>query len=102
RRVKNTRGGGRRSARNNGLPIDFGSLPTITSLAVDTVNSNIVYAGSTTTFSNYTCAGIAGGGSVYKSTDGGTAWIASSNGLTGRVFSLAINPTNTTVIYAGP
>ena len=73
---------------------DIGSATGITEcLAVDPDNSNIMYAGGKEN-------NLA---TIYKSTDGGTIWSKlSATGLKGtNVFDLAIDPFNTTVLYAG-
>lgn len=58
-------------------------------LAVDPQNPAIVYAGFHTTVG------------VYKSTDGGAHWTAANSGLPQvLIFSLLIDPTNTSTLYA--
>lgn len=66
----------------------------ITSLVVSKATPATMYAGTQ-------------GGGVFKSTDGGESWTASSNGLIdensgflGEVGSLAVNPTNPQIVYA--
>jgi photosystem II stability/assembly factor-like uncharacterized protein len=62
---------------------------TITAIAVDPTNPQVVYAG---TF----------GAGVYKSTDGGHIWTSTSIGLTNlEIYSLAIDPSHPSIIYAG-
>jgi photosystem II stability/assembly factor-like uncharacterized protein len=63
-------------------------------VAVDPVNTNNVYAGTTD--------------GVYKSTDGGESWAPSNNGIpvanvndVVTVLALAIDPQNSNIIYAG-
>jgi ligand-binding sensor domain-containing protein len=58
----------------------------VQSLIVDPNNTQTLYAGTS--------------GGVFKSTDGGTGWAASSTGLTGSdVWSLAIDSSG--ILYAG-
>ncbi|HEX9941850.1 MAG TPA: hypothetical protein VGG03_07530, partial [Thermoanaerobaculia bacterium] len=65
---------------------------TVTALAVDPVNAQVVYAG---TF----------GGGLFKSLDAGETWMPASRGLAGAsvelVASLAIDPARPATLYAG-
>ncbi|MBN2621302.1 T9SS type A sorting domain-containing protein [candidate division WOR-3 bacterium] len=56
------------------------------SIAVDPLNSSIVYVG-----------GIP---SLYKTTNAGTSWFDATNGITDTIFDIAIDPVNTNTIYA--
>jgi len=62
-----------------------------TAVAIDPTNPQTIYVGD--------------GGAIYKSTDGGNHWHNMSNGLpTGPVANIdtiAINPSDTSIIYAG-
>jgi len=60
-------------------------------VAIDPSNTSIVYAGT----------GTSGGGNggVFKSTNGGASWSASSLTVT-YVYALAIDPKNTSIVYA--
>jgi hypothetical protein len=61
----------------------------VRSLAVDTISTNIVYAGTY-------------GGGIFKSTDGADTWNAANTGLTNYyVYALAVDPTVPTIVYAG-
>ena len=66
------------------------AVPFIQAVAVDPTDPDIVYAG---TFE----------GGVFKSTNMGTTWTAMNTGLTNPrdIDSLAIDPTNSTTLYAG-
>ncbi len=61
----------------------------INSMAIDPKNSSTLYAG---TYKNQ----------IYKSTDGGNTWIWSGTGMQDQaiVYSIAINPVNTSIVYA--
>lgn len=62
---------------------------TITSIAIDPSNPQVIYAGSY-------------GSGVYKSIDGGNNWRSAINGLINQyVYSLAIDPAHSNTIYAG-
>ncbi len=62
-------------------------LQNVYTLAVDNFNPNIVYAGTN-------------GNGIYKSLDGGKTWSQFNNGLSNpQVWDIAIDPTNTTVLY---
>jgi len=90
---KSSDGAGSWSAVNSGLP-----SMNISSLAIDPSNSQTIYVGT----------GFSGGG-VFKSSNGGDTWSAVNSGLALEglrspamyVRSLAIDPSNSQVIYAG-
>ena len=57
-------------------------------MIIDPTDPNILYAGFN--------------GDLQKTTDGGDTWVSSANGIDNPlVFSLAIDPNNTSVLYAG-
>src|SRR5262249_5220808 len=59
----------------------------IQALAVDPVNSSIVYAGT--------------GAGVFKSVDAGASWTAINTGLTNAAIrALTVNPVTPTIVYA--
>lgn len=65
----------------------------IRSLAIDPINTQVIYAGIDGNM-------IQGG--VFKSTDGGASWTQINTELTNTyVYTLAIDPKNTQVVYAG-
>ncbi len=75
----------------NGLPNNVDYL----SLAVDPSDGDTVYAGATPGFQG-------GDPAVYKTTNGGGAWAAMTNGFALRgVNSLEIDPANPDILYAG-
>jgi photosystem II stability/assembly factor-like uncharacterized protein len=77
---KTTNGGATWSATGSDL------LPL--SLIIDPTDPNILYAGFN--------------GDLQKTTDGGDTWVSSANGIDNPlVFSFAIDPNNTSVVYAG-
>ncbi|WP_124327601.1 choice-of-anchor D domain-containing protein [Desulfonema ishimotonii] len=57
-------------------------------IAVDPVNSDIIYIGSAA-------------GRILRSTDGGTHWISVSNADLNKIVSLAIDPVNPDILYSG-
>ncbi len=62
---------------------------TVTTIAADPYNSQMLYAG---TF----------GSGVFKTTDGGRTWVSANRGLSNLyVYSLAIDPTHPSTLYAG-
>jgi photosystem II stability/assembly factor-like uncharacterized protein len=68
--------------------IPTGSFDFPLAMIVDPTDPNIVYAGFN--------------GDLEKTTDGGDTWVSSANGIDNPlVFSLAIDPNNTSVVYAG-
>jgi photosystem II stability/assembly factor-like uncharacterized protein len=65
-----------------------GSFDFPLAMIVDPTDPNIVYAGFN--------------GDLEKTTDGGDTWVSSANGIDNPlVFSLSIDPNNTSVVYAG-
>lgn len=91
--VKSTDGGATWSDVSEGIRLDWETR--VASLAIDPLDSEVLYAGTAGFF----------GGALYKSTDGGSSWqvIVSSEermGLSG-VISLAIDPSDPKVLYAG-
>jgi hypothetical protein len=61
-------------------------------LAVDPLNSDIVYAGGHES----------GARAVYKTTDNGSSWVKlTASGLSGHVYALLIDPTDPAILYAG-
>src|SRR5262249_51051645 len=86
-----TQGGGSWSVVANGLPKEsgfFSGFFSIYALAIDPSSPSTVYAG----------IGF-GGGSIYKSTNGGQSWTDISPGVIGDVLSVAIDPSATKTIY---
>jgi len=80
---KSTNGGANWSAANSGL------TEPITSLAIDSLNPNTLYAGTAQR-------------GVFKSTDAGSTWNAVNSGLTKlSVQSLVIDPKDPNRLYAG-
>lgn len=75
------------------LPRDEHSVHVL-SLAIDPTDSQIIYAG--------TGGHVGGGHGVYKSTDGGQAWLAANQGMLDyRITALAVDPANHQTVYAG-
>jgi hypothetical protein len=69
----------------------FPAATSVTALVLDPQNAETIYA------SLQSSAG------VYKSTDGAAHWSAANTGLTASAYySLAIDPANSSVLYAGP
>jgi photosystem II stability/assembly factor-like uncharacterized protein len=90
--LKTSDGGQNWAAIGAGLP----TIP-ILSLAIDPSNPQNLYAGVGTSES------ATGGGGIYKSTDGGQTWQQTSAGMPAEalILAIAIDPTNSKVIYAG-
>jgi photosystem II stability/assembly factor-like uncharacterized protein len=83
---KTSDGGGSWTAINNGLPPASWIINTI---AVHPGDANVVYIG---TYND----------GIYRSTNGGSSWEAINNGLgSSDIRSIAINPVNPEVVYAG-
>jgi hypothetical protein len=85
--IRSTDGGVTFGSAGSGFP----AFTSVASLNVDPQNADTVYAALLST------AG------VYKSTDGAAHWSAANSGLTASAYySLAIDPSNNSVLYAGP
>jgi hypothetical protein len=93
--LKSTDGGNTWKDVSNGIKLDWETR--VSQIAIDPTNSKIIYAGTGGFF----------GGSLYKSTDGSTTWTnlyrneVETPGLRNGVISLAIDPNNSNIIYAG-
>ena len=69
----------------------FPALTSVTSLVIDPQNADTIYAS------------LLSNAGVYKSTDGAAHWTAANIGLTASAYySLAIDLSNSSVLYAGP
>jgi len=94
---KSSDGGGSWSKVTTGLYMD------VTCLAIDPNSSQTIYAGTVAFYSG----SIPYPGGVYKSVNGGTSWNPVNTGLArtapfnATVMSLAIDPTNSQILYAG-
>jgi uncharacterized protein (TIGR03437 family) len=94
---KSTDGGATWTAANTGLPTITGmahgsttsTFAGINGFAIDPSNPATVY-----------CAPLS---EVFKTTDGGGSWTAANAGLpaSSTIFSIAVDPANTTTVYAG-
>lgn len=76
---------------------------TVSAIAIDPIDTDVIYAGelSASLFQLGAFVGVGDGG-VFKSSDGGGSWALAVNGITNcYIQALAINPTNSQVIYAG-
>jgi photosystem II stability/assembly factor-like uncharacterized protein len=75
----------------------------ISAVAIDPLNPNTLYAGTTDYGFDLGYTAFLG---VFKSTDGGQSWLAINNGLTGLIFgsstigALAIDPDDPDILYA--
>ncbi|MDI6780431.1 MAG: YCF48-related protein, partial [Bacteroidota bacterium] len=88
--LKSTNGGLTWRPIMNGIRIDWETR--VGSFALDTRNTNIMYAGT----------GGFYGGRFYKSTDGGENWRdISRDSLHDGVINIAIDPNNSNILYAG-
>jgi photosystem II stability/assembly factor-like uncharacterized protein len=67
---------------------------SITSIAIDPSNENIIYAGSSSDFSSGTS------GKLFRSTDGGKSWDILISGSNARFNAIIIDPINTSTVYA--
>src|SRR5437773_5606025 len=92
---KSTDGGASWNAVNNGLENQDGQFYA-TALAIDPTNSNIIYTAGPDIDSGGTFKAI------YKSTDGGGSWSVTKHSISPYAVhhALAIDPTNTNIIYA--
>ncbi|MGB9831767.1 MAG: VPS10 domain-containing protein, partial [Fervidicoccus fontis] len=98
---KSTDGGLNWVKIDNGLPkVSPSEFLYYESLAIDPTNTQIIYAGTDVSGADH---------GIFKSTNGGKSWTKINNGLKNnpygdmalRVYDIAIDPTNTKVIYAG-
>ena len=93
--IKSTNGGITWKDISNGIRLDYDTR--VSKIAINPKNSNIIYAGTGGFF----------GGTLYKSTNGGESWTDlyrnedETPGLRNGVISLAIDPVNDNIIYAG-
>lgn len=93
--LKSTDGGSTWKDISKGIRLDWETR--VGSFVIDPANTHIIYAGTGGFF----------GGTLYKSTDGGKSWKDlyrnedETPGLRDGVISLAIDPTNSNIIYAG-
>jgi hypothetical protein len=88
---KTTNGGGNWTIVSAGITDSKG----IQAIVIHPTNPNIVYVG----VFNALAASQTG---LWKTTDGGTTWFASSTGMTNKnMLSLVMNPLNPNVLYAG-
>lgn len=81
---KTTNGG------NTWIPVGIGQLSSVTSLAVDKQNPQIIYA----TINSST-------GGVLKSFDGGATWSPSNIGLNAFANTVVIDPSSSSTLYVG-
>ncbi len=101
-----TRGQGFFMSKDGGGTWTMSSDPLIQdkiiyTLAVDPVNPGLIYAGGREANVDGTTSGFWGGG-VFKSGDSGQTWHMMDNGLPeGWVYTIVINPQDSTMIYAG-
>jgi photosystem II stability/assembly factor-like uncharacterized protein len=88
---KTTDGGASWSQIGTGLP----PTTTVEEIAIDRNNPSTLYAAISVIF-------LDAKGGVYKSTNGGATWTAMNNGiLAARIDSVAIDPSNSSIIWAG-
>ncbi len=85
---KSVDGGATWTASNTGLPMP---LPEVTALAIDPQVAATLYLGS-----------VLDGQRMFKSTNGGASWTLMETGLeSGRVNSIAVDPSNSLRVFAG-
>jgi photosystem II stability/assembly factor-like uncharacterized protein len=85
--IRSSDGGITFGGAGSGLP----AASSVTSLVIDPQNADTIYAS------------LLSNAGVYKSTDGAAHWTAANSGLTASAYySLAIDPANSSVLYAGP
>jgi photosystem II stability/assembly factor-like uncharacterized protein len=85
--IRSSDGGVNFGSTGSGFP----AFTSVMALVLDPQNTETIYAA------------LLSNGGVYKSTDGGAHWTAANSGLTASsYYSLAIDPSNSSVLYAGP
>lgn len=87
---KSTNGGLSWNAINNGLLKPNGQTETVNAIAINPVDTSILYAGTSDN-------------GVFRSTDGGAKWVVVNQGLPARrpVKALLVHPTTPSIICAG-
>ena len=70
---------------------------SIGALAIETVNPNVIWAGTGETFIR---SNISHGDGIYKSTDAGKTWRQMGVDATGRIGRIGIHPTNPDIVFA--
>lgn len=94
--IRSTNGGMSWQACDGGLPKsdDERIGAYVISLAIDPLNSRVIYAG--------TGGWVGQGHGVYKTVDGGDSWTSANRGILDyRITALAADPTDSQTIYAG-
>jgi len=83
----------------NWTPIfDNATSLSVSSIVYDPSNSNILYAGT----GDQVLGGYSHmGNGIYKSTNGGIAWLSSGLNNVGAITKIIIDPTNSNILYAG-
>jgi photosystem II stability/assembly factor-like uncharacterized protein len=85
--IRSADGGATFGSPGSGFP----AATSVSALVVDPQNADTIYAS------------LLSNAGVYKSTDGAAHWTAANSGLTASAyFSLAMDPSNSSVLYAGP
>ena len=70
---------------------------SIGSLAIDPINTNIIWAGTGETFIR---SNVSHGNGIYKSTDAGKTWRHMGLDATGRIGRIVIHPTDPDIVFA--
>jgi photosystem II stability/assembly factor-like uncharacterized protein len=88
--IKSNDGGLTWHEQDNGVQT-FSGETHVSTVLMDPFDSKILYAGT----------GGTSGGYFYKSIDGGNTWMRKGDSLVDGIISVAINPNNSNIIYAG-
>src|SRR5207244_3988077 len=72
---------------------------SITGLAINPSNTQVIYAGVSSIGGTYTGVPVSAINGVYKSIDGGATWARLTSAPIGYVSELRMNPTKTEEIY---